>query len=355
MIISRTPFRISFLGGGTDYPEWVARHGGAVLATAINKYCYLSCRYLPPFFENRYKIVYSKIENCQNIDEILHPGVRETLRFLNAERGLEIHYDADLPARGGLGTSSSFIVGLLHALYALKGYMPGKRQLASESVIIEQQLIKETVGSQDQYIAAYGGFNHIVFSPSGEVIVTPITIPPERMLEFNRHLMLFFTGINRTASDIAKSYTQNVEQKERQLHEIGQMVDAGIDILNSQQPLALFGKLLHEAWQLKHSLSDCVSNRFIDEIYAQARAQGALGGKLTGAGGGGFMLFFAPPEAHERIRNALNGLIYIPIKFDKLGSQIIFYDPEEDYLVEEKMRTQQPGLAFRELSSLSLS
>ncbi|HEY3354780.1 MAG TPA: kinase, partial [Polyangia bacterium] len=194
MIISRTPFRISFFGGGSDYPAWYRDHGGAVLATAIDKYCYLTCRYLPPFFEHRLRVVYSKIENCQTVDEITHPAVREILRYLKIERGVEIHHDGDLPARSGMGSSSAFTVGLLHALYALRGEMPDRHRLAMESIHLEQAVLKETVGSQDQVLAAYGGFNHVIFDPSGEITVRPMTLPRERVRELNAHLMLFFTG-----------------------------------------------------------------------------------------------------------------------------------------------------------------
>ena len=205
MIISRTPFRVSFFGGGTDYPAWYRTYGGAVLATTIDKYCYLSCRYLPPFFEHKFRVVYSKIENCHSVEEIAHPAVREILRYCKIDRGVEIHHDGDLPARSGMGTSSSFTVGLLHALYALKGQMPAKVQLAGESIVIEQEILKETVGSQDQVLAAHGGFNHIIFHTSGEITVKPVTATAARLNELNRHLMLFYTGIRRTALMLPKA------------------------------------------------------------------------------------------------------------------------------------------------------
>ena len=349
MIISRTPFRISFFGGGTDYPAWYRNHGGAVLATTINKYCYISCRYRPPFFEHRIKVVYSKIENCQTIDEIAHPAVREVLRYLSVDHGVEIHYDGDLPARSGVGSSSSFTVGLLHALHGLKGHMPSKQQLAMESIYIEQELLKETVGSQDQVLAAYGGFNHITFLPNGEISVRPITLTQERVRELNAHLMLFFTGVKRTASNIAQSYVQDIESKEQQLHKMGSMVNEGISILNSGQDIIRFGELLHEAWQAKRSLSPEVSNSYVDEIYDQAILAGAIGGKLTGAGGGGFMLLFVPPSRQRSVREKLDKLLYIPFKFEFPGSQIIFFDPEEDHSAAERARANQPIQAFKEL------
>lgn len=349
MIISRTPFRISFFGGGTDYPAWYHKHGGAVLATTIDKYCYLTCRYLPPFFEQRFRVVWSRIERCQTIDEIAHPAVREVLRYLNIERGVEIHHDGDLPARSGMGSSSSFTVGLLHALYALKGHMPSKHQLAMEGIHIEQEVLKETVGSQDQVSAAYGGFNHIIFLPNDEISVRPITIAPERIRELNSHLTLFYTGIKRTASNIAGSYVNNIEDRKRQLRIMKDLLKEGISILNSGQDITGFGELLHEAWQAKRSLSSLVSNSHVDEIYEQAMLAGAIGGKITGAGGGGFMLLFVPPSRQRKVREKFNKLIHVPFKFEFSGSQIIFFDREEDYSAEEKARANQSIQAFQEL------
>lgn len=354
MIISRTPFRLSFFGGGTDYPAWFRNHGGAVLATTIDKYCYLTCRYLPPFFEHRIRLVYSKIENCQTVDEIAHPAVREILRHLQIDRGVEIHHDGDLPARSGMGSSSAFVVGLLHALYALKGHMVSKRQLATESIHIEQERLKETVGSQDQISAAYGGFSNITFLPNGEFSITPITLPVERLQELNSHLMLFYTGIKRTASDIAGSYVTGIESRKRQLRIMKDLVEEGVSILNSHRDIAEFGELLHEAWEAKRSLSAKVSNSQVDEIYAQAMAAGAIGGKLTGAGGGGFVLLFAPPTRHAAIRDKLNKLIYVPFKFEGSGSQIIFFDAEEDYSSVEEARNGRPIVPFEELSQTRL-
>ncbi len=350
MIISRTPFRISFFGGGTDYPTWYREHGGAVLATAINKYCYLTCRYLPPFFEHRIRVVYSRIENCQSVSEIQHPAVRAVLQFLRMERGVEVHHDGDLPARSGMGSSSAFTVGLLHALYALRGEMPGQRRLAVESIHVEQELLRETVGAQDQVTAACGGFNHLVFRPDGEIDVRPMTLPQERIRELNAHLMLFYTGILRTASDVAGSYVQDLRRKERHLQRIAGMVPESIRILAEGEDLAHFGDLLHEAWERKRSLGERVSNPEVEALYADARAAGALGGKLTGAGGGGFMLLFAPPAAQEAVRQRLHRLIQVPFRFEPNGSQIIFFDPEEDYQEVERRRAGQSLAAFRELT-----
>jgi D-glycero-alpha-D-manno-heptose-7-phosphate kinase len=351
MIISRTPFRISFFGGGTDYPAWYRQHGGAVLATTIDKYCYISVRYLPPFFEHRFRVVYSKIDNSQTVDEITHPAVRGVLHHLNIDRGLEIHHDGDLPARSGMGSSSAFTVGLLNAMYALKGFMPSKRQLAMESIRIEQDLLKETVGSQDQVQAAYGGLNHITFHADDEFAVRPVTISPERIHELNSHLMLFYTGIKRTAADVAQTYVNDIANKKRHLRITKDLVKEGLAVLGSGQDMTAFGELMHEAWQVKRSLSDKVSNSEVDDIYQRAIDTGAIGGKLTGAGGGGFILLFVPPDRHRPVREALSHLIYVPFKFEFSGSQIIFFDPEEDYQALEQARAGQTIQSFRELES----
>jgi len=348
MIISRTPFRISFFGGGTDYLAWYREHGGAVLATTIDKYCYLTCRRLPPFFEHRYRIVYSQMENTRTVDDIVHPGVRETLRHLGIDYGLELHHDADLPARSGLGSSSSFTVGLLHALYGLEGRMPSKRQLAAEAIHIEQTRIGDTVGAQDQVLAAHGGFNHVRFGRDGDITVMPLTLPARRVAELDDHLMLFYTGIQRTASVVAQTYVQDVASKERQLRILGSLVDQGIVALSGTGDIRGFGELLHEAWQTKRSLSASVSNDHIEDIYATARAAGASGGKVLGAGGGGFMVFFAPPAKQAAVRESLRGLIHVPFHFESSGSQIVFFDPQEEYSAEEKDRSARDIESFRE-------
>ena len=349
MIISRTPFRISFFGGGTDYPGWYRRHGGSVLAATIDKYCYLTCRYLPPFFEHRVRVVYSKIESGQTIDDIAHPAVRAIVRHLGIQRGLEIHHDGDLPARSGMGSSSAFTVGLLHALYALKGQMPTKHQLAREGIQIEQNVLEENVGSQDQVMAAYGGLRHVVFSPEGEVSVRPVTISRERGQELNAHLMLFYSGIKRTASEVAASYTNDLEGRKRQLRIMKDLVDESLSILTGPHNIGDFGELLQEAWQSKRSLSAQVSNSEVDAIFDRATAAGAVGGKLLGAGGGGFILFFVPPDRHAAVRRALDRLICVPFTFESTGSQIIFFEPETDYASEELARAAQAIAAFREL------
>lgn len=331
MVISRTPFRISFFGGGTDYPAWYRENGGAVLATTINKYCYLSVRFLPPFFWHKFRIVYSKSEMCNAIDEIAHPAVREVLRFLKINQGLEIHHDGDLPARSGLGSSSALTVGLLNALHALHGRMPNKQTLAKESIYLEQEILKETVGSQDQTLAAHGGFNHITFHKNGSITVRPITLSAKRIHELENNLMLFYTGIPRIASKVAKSYVKKIENKEKQLRIMQDSVEEALSILTSKKDIKSFGELLNEFWLLKRSLSPQVSNSDIDDIYQKALGSGALGGKLIGAGGGGFLLLFVPPRSQKKVRERLSKLIHVPFKFEHGGSQIIFFDQREDY------------------------
>ena len=351
MIISRTPVRISFLGGGTDYPAWYRQHGGAVLATTIDKYSYITCRYLPPFFEHRFCLVYSKMEYCRSVDEISHPSIREVIRFLKISRGLEIHHDGDLPARSGMGSSSAFTVGLLHALYGLTGRMATKHQLATESVHIEQDILKEAVGSQDQVLAAYGGFNHVTFLANGEISCRPVVVAPERIQELNGHLMLFYTGLKRTASTIAETFVNRIDERRRQLRIMKDLVDEAVAVLNGGQDIVHFGHLLDEAWQAKRSLSARVSNPQVDRLYAEALAAGAVGGKLTGAGGGGFLLLFAPPSRHQDICDRLNTLIRVPFKFEFSGSQILFADVETDYAGAETIRATQRVTEFRELAA----
>jgi D-glycero-alpha-D-manno-heptose-7-phosphate kinase len=326
MIISRTPFRISFFGGGTDYAPWYRDHGGRVLATTFNRYCYISARFLPPFFGKRSRIVWSKIELVDHAHEIQHPAVRAGLEFLEISEGIEIHHDGDLPARTGLGSSSAFTVGLLHALYGLKGRMVSKAQLAGDAIYVEQTLLKETVGIQDQIQVAHGGINLINIRQNGEYDVTPVLISHERMHELREHMMLFFTGISRFASDVAQAQIQAIPAKQTELRGIGALVDDALAILTEGKDLMEFGRLLHESWRLKRSLSPMVSNDHVDQIYAAARKAGAAGGKLLGAGGGGFMLIFTAPEHRERVRAALSGLLEIPFEFEFAGSQIIFCD-----------------------------
>ena len=330
MIISRTPFRISFFGGGSDYPQWFREHGGAVLSTAIDKYCYLTCRYLPPFFEHRIRVLYSKIETVQQAADIEHPAVRGALQELGIARGVEIHHDGDLPARSGMGSSSAFAVGIFHALHALQGRMCSKEVLAREAIRLEQELLQETVGSQDQVAAAYGGFNAIRFLRDGTFSVQPVYLPEQRMNDFKRHLMLFFTGISRTSSEVADTFVSSLKDKEAGIRRFVDMVDEGIDIL-ARGNIEDFGGLLDEAWRIKRLLSKAVTTAAVDEAYQDARDAGALGGKLLGAGGGGFLLVFTPPERRSHVQKALSHFLHVPFDFEPSGSQIVLYDPEQDY------------------------
>ena len=324
-----------------------------MLSTTIDKYCYLTLRYLPPFFEHRYRVVYSKIETVREIGDIRHPIVREALKFLKVDTSLEIHHDGDLPARSGMGSSSSFAVGLLNSLCALDGRMCHKQELAEKAIRIEQEWVGDTVGSQDQTAAAYGGLNHIKFHRSGRIEVCPVTVGRQRVQELNDSLMLFFTGVVRTASDVAGSYVESLEKKARFITAMGDMVNEGLRILGSRCDLCDFGDLLDQAWAAKRSLSSAISNPHVDDIYQRARTAGALGGKLTGAGGGGFLLLFVPPEDQARVREALSDLLWIPFHFEFNGSQIIFYDPIVDNFKHIKDERDSCTLrCFMELSKL---
>ncbi|HUR37930.1 MAG TPA: kinase [Planctomycetota bacterium] len=326
MIITRTPFRISFFGGGTDYPAWYREHGGAVLATSINKYCYISVRYLPQFFDYKSRIVYSKVELVKDSEEVQHPSVRAALKFLGINEGIEIHHDGDLPARTGLGSSSTFTVGLLHALYALRGRMASKMQLARDAIHLEHDLLQETVGAQDQVITAHGGLNRLDFSPDDTFSVSPLILKKDRLVGLQSHCMLIFTGFTRIASEIAAEQVKKTPQHQPELQQMYQMVDQATKILTGDGDLSEFGKLLHENWQLKRRLSSRVSTAEIDGIYEAGRAAGALGGKILGAGGGGFLLLFARPEDQPKIAAKLDKFLHVPFRFETLGSQIIHYE-----------------------------
>ena len=327
MIISRTPFRVSFFGGGSDYPQWYRQHGGAVLATTIDKYCYISCRRLPPFFDYKHRIVYRQQETINEISEIKHPAVRGVLTHFQWTEGLEIHHDGDLPARSGLGSSSAFTVGLINALRAMQGRLISKEELGTLAIHIEQEVICENVGSQDQISAAYGGFNRIDFRRDGGIEVRPIILPPQRLALLQSHLMLLFTGFARLASEVAKAQIDNLAKRGEEIRRMTAMVDDGIEILAGEHPIGDFGALLHDAWVQKRKLSDMVSTGEIDSIYAQARETGAVGGKLLGAGGGGFMLLFVPPERQPEMRKRLAKFVHVPFEFDMSGSRIVLYQP----------------------------
>ncbi len=332
MVITSTPLRISFFGGGTDYPVWYREHGGAVLSTTINKSCYITCRRLPPFFEYHSRISYSKVENVVRNDAIEHPAVRGSLQFLGIQEGVEIHHIADLPARTGLGTSSAFTVGLLLGLYALQDRMRDRHALASDAIHVERDVLGETVGAQDQVSAAYGGFNRINFATDGSIDVKGILAEPGRLAELNEHLALYFTGFTRTASEIAQEQVRMTPLRTRELDTMLQLVDEAEAIVTSRsRSLHEFGRLLHEGWQLKRSLTQKITNANIDEIYEAGLSAGALGGKLLGAGGGGFMLFYVPPERQAAVRERLKKLLCVPFNFAKKGSQVVVYEPEATY------------------------
>lgn len=327
LVISRTPFRISFFGGGTDYPVWYLEEGGAVLSTTIDKYCYTSCRYMPPFFNIKHRVVWRHVENVSTIADILHPAVREGLRFLGFDDsvGLEIHYQGDLPARAGMGSSSSFAVGLIRALTALRGQMISKHDLALKAIELEQNVLKENVGSQDQVTAAYGGFNMIRFLQNGDIRVEPVTIRNSRVTELQLRLLLFYSGTSRSASEIAADVVANLRSKRDVLRQMRSFVDEAVSILNGDGNLDDFGRLLHENWKLKRQQSESVTNPLVDGIYQTALEHGAFGGKLLGAGGSGFMVFYVPLERQPEVIQALSGYLHVPFKFETEGSTLIYY------------------------------
>jgi D-glycero-alpha-D-manno-heptose-7-phosphate kinase len=332
MVITKTPLRISFFGGGTDYPVWYREHGGSVLSSTIDKCCYITCRRLPPFFDYHSRISYSKAENVNSNDEIQHPAVRGCLQYLGMDEGIEVHHVADLPARAGLGTSSAFTVGFLLALYALRDQMRDKQTLAAEAIHVEQDLLGEAVGAQDQVSAAYGGFNRIDFQVDGSIHVKRILASPDRLAELEQHLALYFTGFSRTASEIAQEQLRVTPHRKHELDAMRQLVDEGEAILaNPEQPLSDFGQLLHQGWQIKRSLTEKISNPAIDEIYEAGLSAGALGGKLLGAGGGGFMLFYVPPERRKALRARLRKLLCVPFTLSNTGSSVVLYEPEALY------------------------
>ena len=332
MVITSTPLRISFFGGGTDYPVWYRQYGGSVLATTINKCCYITCRRLPPFFEYHSRISYTRVENVRRNDAIEHPSVRGCLQFLGIDEGLEIHHVADLPARTGLGTSSAFTVGLLLGLYALQNRMRDKQALAADAIRVEQELLQEAVGAQDQVSAAYGGFNRINFHTDGSIEVKRVLTAPSRLAELEQHLALYFTGFARTASEIAQEQIRMTLQRKQELENMLQLVDEAETVVTSSgRSLDEFGRLLHEGWQIKRSLTQKITNPSIDEIYEAGLGAGALGGKLLGAGGGGFMLFFVPPEQRQNLRERLKKLLCVPFSFSNKGSNVVVYEPDEVY------------------------
>jgi D-glycero-alpha-D-manno-heptose-7-phosphate kinase len=352
MIITSTPLRISFFGGGTDYPVWYREHGGAVLATTIDKSCYITCRRLPPFFEYHSRVSYSKVENVRKNDAIEHPSVRGCLRFLGIEEGVEIHHVADLPARTGLGTSSAFTVGLLLGLYGLKAQMRDKHSLARDAIHVEQELLKEAVGSQDQVCAAYGGFNRIDFLTDGSIEVSRLLTEHSRLTELEQHLALFFTGFSRTASEVAQEQVRLTPRRASELKSIFQLVDEAEEIVkNGRRGLDDFGRLLHETWRIKKTLTSRITNSGIDEIYEAGLSAGALGGKLLGAGAGGFMLFYVPPERRQALKDRLRHLLCVPFSFSTRGSYVAVYEPEAVY--DKSLSTHRGTIYARKIDSIT--
>ena len=328
MIITRTPLRVSFFGGGTDYRPWFEEHGGAVLATTIDKYLYLHTRYLPPFFDHRSRIVWSQIEHVNKPSEIKHPAIRGVLEWKKIDRGVEIHHHGDLPARTGLGSSSAFTVGLLHALHALRGELVSKRVLAEQAIHVEQTVLKENVGVQDQIQSAFGGLNRIDIRQDSSFEVTPLVVQADRLASLQNHLLLLYTGLSRHASEIAAEQVATMDKKTKELKTMRAMVDEGERILAGKGSLRDFGRLLHDSWELKRSLSSKIAPTSVNEIYDAARKAGADGGKLLGAGGGGFMLIFVEPERRAAVLRALDKLLPVPFQFERGGTQLVLYEAE---------------------------
>lgn len=327
MVIIKAPFRVSFFGGGTDFPAFYNEHGGMVVSSTIDKYCYVQMRHLPPFFDYSIELSYARKEKVNSIEEIEHPSIREAMRYMDMS-DLILNYDADLPARSGLGTSSSFATAMLMGFHALKGLQVDKRTLANEAIKLERELCRESGGIQDQIAASYGGMNEIVFSRSGYA-VKPIIMSAERLKLLNERLMLLFTGFSRMSHEIQKVYEQNIGSKTAMLLRMMEMAQEGSSLLQSGD-LDDFGRLMHEAWQLKKSTSPSATNSHIDDAYQRALNAGALGGKILGAGGGGFLLLYTRPETRENIKKSLERLRFIPFRFENHGTHIIHYSREEE-------------------------
>lgn len=327
MIITKTPFRMSFFGGGTDMPEVFSEMGGAVLSTTFDKYCYVTVRHLPPFFDYTTELVYSKIERLDNIADMEHPLVKNAMQYLDMHE-LRINYESDLPARTGLGTSSSFAVGLLNAFYALKGKYADKRKLADDAIYVERTLCNEKGGWQDQIAASFGGFNRINFNAGGYE-VQKVIISPERKKALNDNLLLFFTGLKRFSSDIQASTKSTIGDKNAQLKRMLTLVDEAQSVLTDKdRDLDDFGRMLDETWKLKRQTGAKITNDSIDELYSKAVKAGALGGKLLGAGGGGFLLFYVQPEKRAQVLDAMKDLLHVPFEFENGGTRVIYYTPE---------------------------
>ena len=328
MIITKTPFRMSFFGGGTDMENYFRENGGAVLSTTFDKYCYVNVRHLPRFFDYSTEITYSKTERVSNIDDIQHPAIRNAMKMLDMHE-LRLSYEADLPARSGLGTSSSFAVGMLNAFYALKGKYADKKKLADEAIYLERVLCQEAGGWQDQIAASFGGFNRIDFNENGYEVY-PVIISPERKKRLNANLLMFFTGFTRFSSDVQKANSSGgSKDKNAMLREMYSLVGEAEKVLTEKTAeLADFGRLLDYTWKLKRQTGSAVSTNSIDDLYSRGIEAGALGGKLLGAGGGGFLIFYVQPEYQENVKKAMSDLLYIPFEFENGGTRVIHYTPE---------------------------
>ena len=327
MIITKTPFRMSFFGGGTDMESFFMENGGAVLSTTFDKYCYVNVRHLPRFFDYSTELSYAKIERVTDVNDIQHPAIREAMKMLDMHE-IRLTYEADLPARSGLGTSSSFAVGMINAFYALKGKYADKKKLADAAIYLERELCKEAGGWQDQIAASYGGFNSINFNSDGYVVL-PLIINPERKRQLKNNLMMFFTGFTRFSSDVQKANASNKADKVNQLKEMLALVDEAEKVLvDKQSDLDEFGRLLDHTWRIKRKTGNTVSTNSIDELYDKGLKAGALGGKLLGAGGGGFLVFYVEPDKQEKVKKAMEDLLYIPFEFEDGGTRVIHYSPE---------------------------
>lgn len=332
MVITKTPFRVSFFGGGTDYPIWYEKNGGVVLSTTIDKYCYILIRYLPSFSDHKYRLRYTHREEVNNIDEIKHPKVRECLKFLNLDKGIEMVHTSDIPAMTGLASSSAFTVGFLNSISALQGTIVPKQKLALDALHIEQNVLKENIGSQDSVAAAFGGFNRIEFKKNNNISVHPITIKPSRLQKLQKNLMLFYIGSARSSSDIAAEQIKNTNLNYDKLKKMEDIVNVATKTLgNENNSLDDLGHLLHKSWLIKRELSSKITNPAIDKIYNTGLGAGAIGGKLLGAGGGGFMLFYVKPGSQSKLKNKLKGLVNTPFQFENFGSQVIYYNPQTKF------------------------
>lgn len=328
MIITKTPFRMSFFGGGTDMEDFFRTNGGAVISTTFDKYCYVTVRHLPRFFNYSTELAYSKMERVTDVNKIRHPAIREAMKMLNMHE-IRLTYEADLPARSGLGTSSSFAVGMLNAFHCLKGRYVDKKRLADEAIYLERYLCQEAGGWQDQIATSFGGMNKIVFNADGYE-VQPVIINPKRKHQLNARLLMFFTGFTRFSSDVQKENSKDRKDKVSQLKEMLQLVDEAEGVLvDEHTDLDEFGRLLDYTWRLKRQIGSRISTESIDELYSKGMGAGALGGKLLGAGGGGFLIFYVPEERQKDVIGSMDGLLHIPFEFEYAGSSVIHYTPEE--------------------------